>query len=104
MLLSLYRSPGLNLLSIFDGVQARWARAAVEARPEELPPPASPLLAVIREAALALYEAAGAPAPAGLSTAWAGGEVPLARGLGASACGRVGGHMAANALLGGPPR
>ena len=79
-----------------------WAEVAVEARPEEVSPPASPLLAVIREAALALYEAAGAPAPAGLSTAWAGGEVPLARGLGASACARVGGLMAANALLGSP--
>jgi homoserine kinase len=79
-----------------------WAEVTVEARPEALPSPANPLLAMIEKAALALYETAGAQAPAGLSTAWAGGKMPVARGLGASAAARVGGLMAANALLGSP--
>jgi len=79
-----------------------WAEVTVEARPEPLPPTAEPLATMIEKAALALYEAAGARPPAGLSTAWAGGEVPVARGLGASAAARVGGLMAANALLGSP--
>jgi len=79
-----------------------WAEVTVEARPEPLSSPADPLLAMIEKAALALYEAAAAQAPAGLSTDWAGGKVPVARGLGASAAARVGGLMAANALLGSP--
>jgi homoserine kinase len=79
-----------------------WAEVTVEARDEALPPPADPLLAMIEEAALALYQSAGAQPPAGLATTWAGGEMPVARGLGASAAARVGGLMAANALLGDP--
>jgi len=79
-----------------------WAEVAVEARPEALPSPAEPLLALIEEAALALYEAAQAPPPSGMAVTWAGGEMPVARGLGASAAARVGGLMAANALLGDP--
>jgi homoserine kinase len=79
-----------------------WAEVTVEARPEPTPSAANPLLAMIEKAALALYEAAGARAPAGLSTAWAGGKMPITRGLGASAAARVGGLMAANALLGSP--
>ncbi len=79
-----------------------WAEVTVEARPEALPSPADPLLAMIEEAARALYQSAGAPPPAGLATTWAGGEMPVARGLGASAAARVGGLMAANALLGDP--
>jgi homoserine kinase len=79
-----------------------WAEVTVEACPEPPPSAADPLSAMIEEAAHALYEAAGAQPPAGLSTAWAGGEVPVARGLGASAAARVGGLMAANALLGSP--
>jgi homoserine kinase len=79
-----------------------WAEVNMEARREALPPPANPLLAMIHGAALSLYQAAGAPAPDGLAITWAGGEVPAARGLGASACARVGGLMAVNALLGAP--
>jgi homoserine kinase len=78
-----------------------WAEVTVEARPETTPPAGGGIQAMIEKAALSLYEAAGAPAPAGLAVAWAG-QVPLARGLGASACARVGGLMAANALLGAP--
>jgi homoserine kinase len=79
-----------------------WAEVSVEARPERLPSPADPVLTMIEKAARALYKAVGAQAPAGLATAWAGGEMPVARGLGASAAARVGGIMAANALLGSP--
>ena len=79
-----------------------WAEVTVEARPEPLPSPTDPLAGMIEKAALALYEAARVGAPAGLVTTWAGGEMPVARGLGASAAARVGGLMAANALLGSP--
>lgn len=79
-----------------------WAEVTVEARPEALPSPADPLLVMIEEAALALYQSAKAQPPTGLATTWAGGEMPVARGLGASAAARVGGLMAANALLGDP--
>jgi len=79
-----------------------WAEVTVEARPEPLPSPTDPLAAMIEKAARTLYGAAGVGAPAGLVSAWAGGEMPVARGLGASAAARVGGLMAANALLGSP--
>ena len=79
-----------------------WAEVTVEARPEALPSPAGPLLAMIEEAARALYQAAQVQTPPGLATTWAPGEMPVARGLGASAAARVGGLMAANALLGDP--
>jgi homoserine kinase len=79
-----------------------WAEVTVEARSEPLPSPSDPLAAMIEKAARALYEAAGVGAPAGLVATWAGGEMPVARGLGASAAARVGGLMAANALLGSP--
>lgn len=79
-----------------------WAEVTVEARDEALPSATGPLLAMIEEAARALYKSAGAQPPAGLATTWAGGEMPVARGLGASAAARVGGLMAANALLGDP--
>jgi homoserine kinase len=77
-----------------------WAEVTVEAC--AAPPPPDPLSAMIEKAARALYEAAGAQPPAGLTAVWAGGDVPVARGLGASAAARVGGLMAANALLGAP--
>lgn len=91
--------PGFDCLGMAVDL---WAEVTVELRPEVLPPANGGIRAMIEEATLALYEAVGAPAPAGLAVTWAGGKVPLARGLGASACARVGGLMAANALLGGP--
>src|SRR3989304_1404835 len=112
--------PGFDCLGMAVDL---WAEVTVEARPEAPPPTDGGIQAMIEKAALALYEAAGATAPAGLAAprargpgppargaaapaglppAWAGGQVPLARGLGASACARVGGLMAANALLGAP--
>lgn len=91
--------PGFDCLGMAVDL---WAEITVEARPDTMPPADGGIQRMIEKAALTLYEAAGAPAPAGLAVAWAGGKVPLARGLGASACARVGGIMAANALLGGP--
>ena len=91
--------PGFDCLGMAVDL---WAEVTVETRPESLPPADGGINAMIEKAALALYEAVGAPAPTGLAIAWAGGKVPLARGLGASACARVGGLMAANALLGAP--
>ncbi len=79
-----------------------WAEVSVEARDETLPSPTDPLLTIIEEAALALYQAAGAQPPPSLAVTWDGGGMPIARGLGASAAARVGGLMAANALLGDP--
>jgi homoserine kinase len=91
--------PGFDCLGMAVDI---WAEVTVEAQPGAMPPAGGGIQATVEEAALALYEAAGAPAPVGLAVGWAGGQVPLARGLGASACARVGGLMAANALLGEP--
>ena len=52
-------------------------------------------------AARALFERAGKPPPAGLSVHYRG-DIPVGRGLGASAVLRVGAVVGANALLGEP--
>ena len=56
--------------------------------------------AMMLSAARAAYRAAGRTPP-DLDAAWEG-EIPLARGLGASAAARAGAAVAANALMGGP--
>jgi homoserine kinase len=66
-----------------------------------VPPPDDPLLGVVLDAAAAYYAAAAVEAPAGLSVAWQG-DIPVARGLGASAVARAAGLVGANALAGGP--
>jgi homoserine kinase len=78
-----------------------WATVTVEADETFVPPPESQIAELVRLAARSLYVAAGIEAPRGLSVRWEG-DVPVARGLGASACARVGGLLAANALCGDP--
>lgn len=60
-----------------------------------------PLAHMAMAAARRYYEATGRQPPGGLC-AQHEGEIPLARGLGASAVGRVGGLLAANVLEGEP--
>ncbi len=52
-------------------------------------------------AARAAYRAAGRPEPKELSASW-NGDLPVARGLGASAAARAGGLVGANTLMGEP--
>jgi homoserine kinase len=78
-----------------------WATVTVEADETFVPPPESQIAELVRLAARSLYVAASIEAPRGLSVRWEG-DVPVARGLGASACARVGGLLAANALCGDP--
>ncbi len=60
-----------------------------------------PLAHMALAAAQRLYAHLGREAPAGLSAGY-DGAVPVARGLGASAVARVGGLLAANAIMGDP--
>src|SRR3990170_2826846 len=60
-----------------------------------------PLDPLLVGAARAAYRAAGRGDTPELSVAW-DGELPVARGLGASAAARAAGLVAANALMGGP--
>jgi homoserine kinase len=78
-----------------------WAEVVVSASEEALPPPGPPLGGMVVEAAERLFSHLGKQAPAGL-TAEFRQEIPVARGLGASAVARAAGLLAANALLGGP--
>jgi len=61
----------------------------------------SPIEAMAAAAAREAFRAAGRPAPPELSARWSG-DIPVARGLGASAAARAGGLVGANALTGGP--
>jgi homoserine kinase len=63
--------------------------------------PLRPIESLAEAAARRAYRAAGRPEPDELSARWAG-QVPVARGLGASAAARAGGLVGANALLGEP--
>jgi homoserine kinase len=60
----------------------------------------SPIAPLVTAAARAAYRRAGRPEPAELSARWEG-DLPIARGLGASAAARAAGLVAANALLDG---
>ncbi len=67
-------------------------------------PPRSPsrsLASMVVAAARAAYRAAGRSAPPELRVTWRG-DIPIARGLGASATARAAGLVAANALMGSP--
>ena len=63
--------------------------------------PNEPMAQMARTAARRLYERSGAGSAPELSTRYEG-NIPIARGLGASAVARVGGALAANALAGEP--
>jgi homoserine kinase len=60
-----------------------------------------PLAGMALNAARALFAAAELQPPSGYSATY-DGSIPIARGLGASAVARVGGLLAANALVGNP--
>ena len=90
--------PGFDCLGLALDL---WAQFTLEARDAPVPPPDDPLLGVVLDAAAAYYAAAAVEAPAGLSVAWQG-DIPVARGLGASAVARAAGLVGANALAGGP--
>jgi len=78
-----------------------WAEVVVSASEEALPPPGPPLGGMVVEAAQHLFAHVGKESPAGLSAEFRQ-EIPVARGLGASAVARAAGLLAANALLGEP--
>lgn len=76
-----------------------WAEVVVRTSDGPLPPPGPPLGGMVVEAAQRLFSRVGKEAPAGLSAEYIQ-EIPVARGLGASAVARAAGLVAANALLG----
>ncbi len=78
-----------------------WAEVIVSASEEALPPPGPPLGEMTVRAARRLFSHFGEQSPAGLSAEFRQ-EIPVARGLGASAVARAAGLLAANALLGKP--
>jgi len=78
-----------------------WAEVVVSASEEALPPAGPPLGEMTVRAARRLFSHVGKRAPAGLSAEFRQ-EIPVARGLGASAVARAAGLLAANALLGEP--
>jgi len=78
-----------------------WAEVVVTASEEALPPAPDPLGELAVQAAQRLFSHVGKQPPAGLS-AECTQQIPVARGLGASAVGRAAGLLAANALLSGP--
>jgi len=78
-----------------------WAEVVVSAAEEPLPPPGPPLGGMVVEAAQRLFSHVGKQSPAGLSAEFTQ-EIPVARGLGASAVARAAGLLAANVLLGEP--
>ncbi len=75
-----------------------WAEVVVSASDEPLPPPGPPLGGMVVEAAQRLFAHVGKQPPAGLTAEFIQ-EIPVARGLGASAVARAAGLLAANALL-----
>jgi len=78
-----------------------WAEVVVSASEEALPPAGPPLGEMTVKAARRLFSHVGRESPAGLSAEFTQ-EIPVARGLGASAVARAAGLLAANALLGEP--
>jgi len=78
-----------------------WAEVVVSAAEEPLPPPGPPLGGMVVEAAQRLFSHVRKQSPAGLSAEFRQ-EIPVARGLGASAVARASGLLAANALMGEP--
>ena len=64
-------------------------------------PGSHPLAGMVASSARAAYRKAGHPEPSELRVGW-DGDLPIARGLGASAAARAAGIVAANALLDGP--
>ena len=78
-----------------------WAEVVVTASEEALPPAPDAIGGLAIQGAQRLFSHLGKQPPPGLS-AECTQQIPVARGLGASAVGRAAGLLAANALLGEP--
>jgi homoserine kinase len=89
--------PGFDCLGLALDI---WATITIAL---EGPPPNSddPMAAMAVSAARRVFDKAGSEPPHGLSARYEG-DIPIARGLGASAVARAGGVLAANALAGEP--
>jgi len=88
--------PGFDCLGLALSLTAD---VGVTLRPQA--PSSHPLATMVAAAARAAYRAAGRPEPAEVAVEWQG-DLPIARGLGASAAARAAGLVAANALMGAP--
>jgi homoserine kinase len=89
--------PGFDSL----GVALDWtARVTITVDDQPLETPRGPIDSMASTAAISLFRHAGAEIPAGLQSDYEG-DIPVGRGLGVSAFARVGGLVAANALLDG---
>jgi homoserine kinase len=89
--------PGFDCLGLAVDI---WASITVSL--EGAPPNRSDPMAVMAlTAARRLFDKAGHTPPEGLSASYEG-DIPIARGLGASAVARIGGLVAANTLAGEP--
>ncbi len=89
--------PGFDCLGLALALAADVTVSLEAASPEA----GHPLAPMIVTATRAAYRAAGRPEPPELAVSWQG-DIPVARGLGASAAARAAGLVAANALMGGP--
>lgn len=90
--------PGFDCLGLALDL---WAEVTVTAGGEFVMAPGDRAAQVVLEAARAAFARARQPAPERLAASYRR-QVPVARGLGASACARAAGILAANALLGSP--
>lgn len=75
------------------------AKVTLDAREQRAESSEDALERLVLEGARSLYRAAGRTPPSGLTIRWHG-EIPIARGLGASATARAAGLVGANALSG----
>jgi len=90
--------PGFDSL----GIALDWAlRLHFTVRDHAVLAPVEPIARLAAQAALTLYARAALPTPAGLEVTVETTDLPVGRGLGLSAAARVGGLLAANALIEG---
>ncbi|MYA19966.1 MAG: homoserine kinase [Chloroflexi bacterium] len=88
--------PGFDSL----GVALDWTlRLDFRLSDEPVAPPDDPIPAMAARAAQLLYDRAALPQPAGIEVTYES-DLPVGRGLGISAAARVGGLLAADALIG----
>ncbi|MDA1061364.1 MAG: homoserine kinase [Chloroflexi bacterium] len=90
--------PGFDSL----GIALDWSlRLRFTVRDHAVLAPIEPIARLAAQAALTLYARAELPRPAGLEVTVETADLPVGRGLGLSAAARVGGLLAANALIEG---
>ena len=90
--------PGFDSL----GLALDWSlRLRFTVLEEAVPAPVEPIARLAAQAALTLYRRAALPTPAGIEVTVETADLPVGRGLGLSAAARVGGLLAANALIEG---